>query len=233
MRKDISGSRTALIAVLLCVLLVLAGCGRVIDTVLHGVELLREVSLSTTPTPIPTPTPWPTATPTATLWPTATPSPTSTTEAAQARVPATATPTQPVDTGPFTIEITEQELNSYLKAESFSGDGLTISDVTVSLTPQEAIVNLRATHRDLGISMGVTLYGQPQVIDGTIYLRITRVELDDSVRGFTRLIAQALVEAAINQYAQPHGIPITIEGVEVEKAELAQGKLIVTGRMAQ
>ncbi len=233
MKKDISGSRTALVAVLLCALLLLGGCGRVIDTMLHGVELLREVGLGATATPLPTPTPWPTATPTATLWPTATPSPTSTTEAAQAAIPATATPTKPIDDGTFTIEITEEELNDYLSAESFSGDGLTISDVSVSLTPQEAIVNLRATHRDLGVGMGVTLYGQPQVIDGTIYLRITRVELDDSVRGFTRLIAQALVEAAINQYAQPHGIPITIEGVVVEEAELAQGKLIVTGHLAQ
>jgi hypothetical protein len=233
MKKDISSSRTALLALLLCTLLLLTGCGRVIDTVRQGAALLREAGLGATATPLPTLTPLPTATPTATLWPTATPSPTCTIEVAPAAVPATVTPTASIDAGTFTIEITEEELNNYLNAESFSGQGLTISDVVVSLTPQQAIVNLRATHRDLGVGIGVTLYGHPKVIDGVIYLQIARVELDDSVRGFTRIIAQGLIEAALDQYAKPHGIPITIEGVVVEEAELAQGKLIVTGRMAQ
>ena len=223
-----------MVAILLCAVLLLSGCGRIMRTARQGADLLREIALGSTATPLPTPTPLPTATPTATLWPTATPSPTSTTEVAQAAVPATATPATRVDdTGAFTLEISEQELNSYLNAESFSGQGLTISDAVVTLTPQEAAVNLRATHRDLGVGIGVALYGQPQVIDGVIYLQVTGVELDDSVRGFTRIIAQGLIEAALDQYAKPHGIPITIEGAVVEEARLAQGKLIVTGRMAQ
>ncbi len=223
-----------MVAILLCAVLLLGGCGQVMRTARRGADLLREVALGSTATPFPTPTPLPTATPTATLWPTATPSPTSTTEAAQAAVPATATPATRIDeTGVFTLEISEQELNGYLNAESFSGEGLTISDVVVSLTPQQAAVNLRATHRDLGVGIGVTLYGHPKVIDGVIYLQIARVELDDTVRGFTRLIAQGLIEAALDQYAKPHGIPIAIEGAVVEEAQLAQGKLIVTGRLAQ
>jgi hypothetical protein len=229
--------RMAVTAILLCIVVLLSGCGQVVETMRRGAEVMHKAALRITPT-APAITPMPS--PTATLWPTITPTPTPTAEVIQPTAPttaavtatATAIPKAQPDDDTFTIEITEQELNEYLKAESFSGQGLTISDVAVTLTPQQAIVNMLATHRDLGMSVGVTLYGQPQVIDGVIYLQITRVELDDSVRGFTRIIAQALVEAALNQYARPHGIPIIIENVVVEEARLAQGKLIVTGRIA-
>ncbi len=151
-------------------------------------------------------------------------------------IPTLAPPQPSQAPGPgdeVTLELTEEQLNGYLNAESFSGQGVTISDVVVSITPEEVTASLRAVQKDSGLNLGVTLHGKPQVIDGTIYLQVTSVELDDSVRGIARVLAQTVIEGVLNQYARPNGIPINIENFSVSEVQLAQDKLTVKGRMAK
>lgn len=217
------GRRLSSVVVLLGVLVLASGCA-------CGNALSR-LGLAGRPTDTPTPTP-PTATPT----PVPTPTP-----AATILVPTRpqegdgigAIPDEP-DT-PFTIELTQQEINEYLAGEEYNQSGVVIRDVQVTVTDDALIARFNASQVESGLSGGVTVRGVPQVVDGQLYFRVDDVTLDESIGGFARMLARAAIDQAIRQYSTDDGIPVPVNvvpnaNIEVEKVELDPGVLTVTGR---
>jgi hypothetical protein len=137
-------------------------------------------------------------------------------------------PTQP--NTPFTIDLTEAQVNAYLVGKTFDQQGLTLRDAQVVLTSSEVVATLQAKHLESGLSAGVTVRGVPVAANGNAYVRINDVNLDQSVNGFARLIAKGLIDAAIKQYSAPEGIPIPTQNVTVEDVRLASGKITIIGR---
>jgi hypothetical protein len=151
--------------------------------------------------------------PTVTLYPTATPNLT------------------PLPGDAFTVEITADELNEALaNAEMLQQGGFAVEDIRVAISAQEISASFRASHADLGVALGLRAHGVPVVVDEQAYFQVTSVEIDDSVTGFTRLMAQAAIDQMLADYGTASGIPIPVEGVSVDGVEMAEGKLIVTGR---
>ncbi|MBC7235799.1 MAG: hypothetical protein H5T69_08155 [Chloroflexi bacterium] len=216
--------RALMVLVLVLILAGAIGCRRVADAVKKSAEVAEQVLQRATDTA--TPTLAPTATPSPTPSPTPLPTATPTSQPAAQKAPTlpAAVPQE------FTIELTEEQLNGYVNGGSFEMQGVRISDAAVQITPQEVIVTLHAVQPDAGLNLGAELHGKPKVIDGTVYLEVTQVNLDESVKGLTRIIAQGLISAALDQYAKPNGIPIHIENATVDEVQLAQDKLIVKGR---
>lgn len=130
----------------------------------------------------------------------------------------------------FTLNLTEAQLNEHLADQVFEQQGVTVQDIRVTLTASEIIATLRAAHEESKLNMGLTVRGVPAVAEGTAYVKINDIALDDSVSGFTRLVAKAAIEQAIEQYSTPLGIPIPIERVEILDIQLMPGRIVIVGR---
>jgi hypothetical protein len=131
---------------------------------------------------------------------------------------------------PFVIELTEADVNRFLNDQAFSQEGLAVEDVRVTLTQGEVIATLFASHSQTGLSGEMTLRGEPVVSDGQVYVKIKSVSLGPSFSGFTRLIAQQMIEQAIKQADSGAGIAVPMEDMVVESVEVVPGKMIVRGR---
>ncbi len=170
-----------------------------------------------------------------TLYPTVTPKappaageqPAATTQPAEeAQSPETA----PTDDRSFRLELTEAELAAFVGGGEFAQQGLSVDDMTVTITEQQVIATFNAAHADSGLSGEITMVAVPQVVNGELYLRIVDFSLGSGFSGFARLIASALIQAAIDSYNTANGIPITVNGAaEITAVELLPGKLIVSG----
>lgn len=217
-RRAALGRRLALIAVLLGVLLLATGCA--CGNVLSRLGLGRPTA---TPLP-PTATPMPMPTPVATLLVPTRP---------QVGDGLSAIPSEP-DT-PFTITLTQQEINAHLAGKAFEQAGVAIHDVQVTLTEDALVADVRASQVESGLSGGVTIRGAPRVVDGQLYVRVDDVTLDESIGGFARLLARAAIDQAIRQFSTDDGIPVPIDmvpnaNIVVQEIEIDPGVVIITGR---
>ena len=212
------GHRLVPVIVLLGVLALVSGCacGNALSRLGLGG---RPTTTSAPPPPTATPTPVLTPTPVATLL-----VPTRPQEADGFG----AIPSEP-DT-PFTIELTQQEINEYLAEREFDQSGVIIRDVQVTVTDDALMARFKASQVESGLSGGVTVRGVPRVVDGQLYFRVDDVTLDESIGGFARLLARAAIDQAIRRYSTDDGIPVPIQNVEVEEIGLDPGMVIVTGR---
>ncbi|MHB0856716.1 MAG: hypothetical protein ACYC5M_04010 [Anaerolineae bacterium] len=171
------------------------------------------------------------AEPAATLWPTITPTPATARTATVAPV-AIATPQATItsaDDTEVTIVITEDEVRDALFGNSLAAQGITLTDTQVVFGSGEATASFLATQENTGLKAGVTLRAVPVVADGVAYLRVEEVILDDSVKGFTRMIAQAAVETAIKQSSGEHGFPLRVSGVQVSEVKIEPGTMTIVG----
>lgn len=82
----------------------------------------------------------------------------------------------------------------------------------------------------MGISTGLTARGVPVVLGGQAYVRIEDIQLDDSLPGFTRLIARNLIKKAIEDNSTPNGIPIPYPDIYLDSVELLPGAIRLKGR---
>jgi hypothetical protein len=207
------GRRLAPVIVLLGILALVSGCA-------CGNALSRLGLVHPTATPLPpTATPMPTPTPTATLL--------VPTRPRQGQGIA-AIPDEP--NAPFTIELTQQEVNEYLAGKEFTQWGVTIRDVQVTLSDNALIARFRASQVESGLSAGVTMRGVPRIAGGQLYFRVDAVTLDESIGDLARLLARATIDQAIRQYSTDDGIPVPIPNIEVQEIEVDPGMVIVTGR---
>ena len=108
-------------------------------------------------------------------------------------------PTTP-DT-PFDVTLTEEQINDYLAGQVVSESGIEVSDPQVTLGDGEAMVHVNAYQEASNIRVGLTVRGTPVVYEGDLYVRVEDVTLDDTVKGFTRLLARTVIEAALKQYS--------------------------------
>ncbi len=239
------GAALAWLLLSLCVVMAASSCGlarsvreRLLPRVTTPIAMLTvlptlaritpqpTVSVPTAlPSPLPTLKPLPTALPTSIL---ALPSLAPGGQPSSASEGLIAIPDKP--NTPFTIELTEAQINDYLAGKTFDQQGLTVSNVRVTLPGAEMIIACQAKHQESGLSMGLTARGVPVVVDGQVYAKVNSVTLDQSVSGFARLIAQAAIDAALKQYSTANGILIPTEGVTVQDVRLAAGKMTITGR---
>lgn len=193
---------------------------------------LRLTPLATLPPPTAIPSPLPTLKPLSTALPTPIPtaSPSVASKGQPSPTPAELISISDKSNMPFTTELTEAQINDYLAGKTFDQQGLTISNVRVTLPGAEMIIVCQAKHQGSGLSMGLTARGVPVIVNGQVYAKINNVTLDQSVSGFARLIAQAAIDAALKQYSTANGIPIPTEGVTVQEVRLAAGKMTIVGR---
>jgi hypothetical protein len=164
--------------------------------------------------------------------PTATPAPGPTATLLVPTAPAVpeALVLPPESNQPFIIDLTEAQVNEYLAGQKFEQQGVTVQDVRVTLLANEIVADLRATYAEAGLSGGARVRGVPVAVDGQLYIKINEVTLDSSISGFTRLIAQQLINKMVRDYSSQNGIPVPLEDVRVEAVQLQAGKLIVSGR---
>jgi hypothetical protein len=197
---------------------------------------LSRLGLGPRPTATSTPPP-----PTATAIPTVVPDASAATPAATLLVP-----TRPPEgngmaalpdeaDAPFTIALTQQEVNEYLAEKEFNPSGVILRDIQITITDDALIADLKASQVESGLSGGVTMRGVPHAVDGQIYFRVDDVTLDESISGFARLLAKAAIDQTIRRYSGDNGIPVPIDGVlradvEVQEIELDPGVITVTGR---
>ena len=177
-------------------------------------------TVTATNTRVPTYTPYPTR-PTRTTVP-AKPEPTPVLD------DLSAIPTEP--NTPFAIEMTQAKLNEYLIGETFQAQGVTVRDVRIVLAPSGLICSFQASQQESGLNVGVTVRGMPTASEGVAYFRVDDVTLDDSLKGFNRLIVKAAIKSAIKEYSTPLGIPIPVDDVEFHRIELMRGKVLIVGR---
>jgi hypothetical protein len=168
-----------------------------------------------------------------TLYPTVTPrSSIATDEPSTEAPPATAQPITiaPTEDASFRLELTEADLAAAVGEGGLAQQGLRVNDVAVTVTEQHVIATFNAAHADTGLSGEITMVAVPQVVNGELYLRIVDYSLGSGFSGFARLIASALIKAAIDSYNTANGIPIPIGGgAEVTSVEMFPGKLVVNG----
>ncbi|NLT74006.1 MAG: hypothetical protein GXX94_07395 [Chloroflexi bacterium] len=130
----------------------------------------------------------------------------------------------------FRVELSESDISALVGEEGLSRDGLQVRNLRVTITEQQVIARFDAAHASSGLSGEMTVIGVPQVVDGKLYLQVIDFSLGSSFSGFTRLIANALVESVLASYNTGDGIPVPIEGVnEVTSVELLAGRMVVTG----
>lgn len=198
----------------------------------------------TRPSPAPTSTPVPpTATTRPTLAPTATAvvAPTSVPQALPTQAPPAPTavpPTVPevapgipgTPNTPFDVTFSERQLNDYIAGQLISEGGVEVSDPQVTLGEGEALVHAFAYHEASDLRMGLTLRGTPVVHEGALYVRVNEVTLDDDIRGFTRLLAKTLIDAAIASYSGEHGIAVPIDTITFESIIITPGNVRIVGR---
>jgi hypothetical protein len=190
-------------------------CSSVIDSVRN-----RKVRIAA-----PAASPSPTIAPTATLAPTL-----------EASAPDTASlsadefgiPTEP--NTPFSVEFTESQLNQYLAGKTFEAEGAVFRDAHVTLTASEIIATFQVTYQKMGVSTGLTVIGTPSVASGIIYLKISSVEPDESMKGFARIMAKSAIQETLKQYSKPQGIPLPIDNIEFQEIRLSAGKILIAGR---
>jgi hypothetical protein len=178
---------------------------------------------SETPLPTATPTALPTARPVATLAPTLPPTILPDTPEIAPGIPGT-------PNTPFDVLLTEAQLNDYVGNQVLSAQGVEVSDPQVALADDALLVHVNAYHSESNISMGLTVRGKPNVVDGALYVRVVDVTIDDSVRGFTRLLASTLIETALKQYAGEDGIPVPFDQVLFEQVEVTRAGMRIVGR---
>ena len=127
------------------------------------------------------------------------------------------------------VEWTEEELNDYLASQTLTQQGLEVSEAQAILGQGEVIASFYVRHAQSGLSGEITLRGRPSVSEGKVYVRIEDVTLGPSFSGFTRLIAQKMIEEALKQYSAGEGIPVPVEGIYVETVEITPGKMVIRG----
>lgn len=164
---------------------------------------------------------------------------TRTQTAAKTTVP-TQSPKPKVSTTPFEIpskpgtafegEFSEQDLYDLMKEQITKVAGDYVTDVEVSITTEALNATVQMSASDLNIKFGVTISGVPVVVAGKVYLKVTQITLDDTLSGWTRLTAKSLVQSMIDQYSGENGIPIDIEGIQIDEVQLRPGKLYVRGK---
>jgi len=130
----------------------------------------------------------------------------------------------------FDIEVTQEQINEYLAGKTYEAQGVVVKEVQVVLTGQEILCTLHATQQQTKLSAGISVRGVPSVADGKAYFKVNDVTLDNSIKGFARLLAQAAIDEAIKRYSTPQGIPVPAENVEFESIKLMPGKIRVAGR---
>lgn len=180
------------------------------------------------PSPTATLTPLPTATPTVTVGVSSQGQPTS------AIMPSTLIPSPAAPAGsgtpvPFVLDLTQDQLNQDLKGQTYEQQGITISDISVQLTAQNAIATLHVTQPDTGIATGITFWLVPVVVDGQAYAKVQNFELDNSLGAFAKIFARQAIQQALNQYSTPNGIPIPVQGVTVTSVQLRDGGVHIEG----
>jgi len=130
----------------------------------------------------------------------------------------------------FQLELTEDDISAMVEEQGLSAQGMDISDVTTTITPEHVIATVDASHADSGLSGKITFIAVPRVVGGQLYLEIVDFSLGSSFTGFARLIASALIQSVLDSYNTGDGIPIPITGIEaITDVELFDGKLVVTG----
>jgi len=218
-------ARTALAITLLVALLSLCGCAAR-EVVQRGISAGKE--LVTPPTATPTATPTPSPTPTRTPRPTSTPPPKDATP-----VPLRKDSVLPIPAAadmPFELLITEEEINDFVEGKTFEEQGFEVSEIVVTLTEQEAQIELIAAYDEMNLSIGGIVHGVPHVVDGLAYAEITGVELDPWMNAITRRLATGMIEQAIEDYSTEYGIQVPIDDVLFETIELQDGAIYLAGR---
>jgi hypothetical protein len=130
----------------------------------------------------------------------------------------------------FRIELGETEVSEMVGEKGFSAQGLEISNVTATITPNNVFATFDASHADSGLSGEITVVGVPQVVAGKLYLEIVDFSLGSSFTGFTRLIATGMVQTVLDKYNTGNGIPVPIKDVaEVTSVELLEHRMVVMG----
>jgi hypothetical protein len=219
--------------VLLVVLVVAAGVWGVTTILRRGGLSLAPGGRPLFSVALPTPgaaTPWPTLTLRA-----VSPRPTPTAAAPNAgatTVAPTAVAPSSAGQGAFRIELTEEQLAASVNDEEggFSQGGFQISNARVNVTTSQVIATFDATHTGSGVSGEITAVTEPRVVDGQLFLRVVDFSLGDNIRGFARLIANALVQSLLDRYNTGNGIPVPLDSVgEVTGVELQDGRVIVSG----
>lgn len=130
----------------------------------------------------------------------------------------------------FDIRLTEQKVNEYLADQALEQEGVSISDMVATIDEERISVTFHVVHEGSGIRGGVTVHGVPRVEDGQLYVEIQDFTLDDSISGFSRIVANSLIKAAIESYEADQGIPIPVTDLEFETVQLMPGAIRVTGR---
>lgn len=208
------------------------------ETAIAEQHMAAAVTATLTQTPFPTASPTRTATytptqrPTATLPPSATPQPTATVGELPTATAAGLPIVLPAE-GPFQFTLLQEDVNDYLAGQALADQGVTVRDARLVFAEGEVLAEGQASHADSGVTVGVSLRGVFSVVDGGLYVRIEDLELDKSVPSFTRLIATALIEQLLKQYETPDGIPVPLQGVELQRVDITPGKLYVAGTVGE
>jgi hypothetical protein len=130
----------------------------------------------------------------------------------------------------FRVELSESDVAAMVGEKGFSAQGLQISNLKTTITPEQVIATFNALHSESGMSGEMTVIGVPRVVQGKVYLEVVDFSLGRSFSGFARLIATALVKSVLDSYNTGNGIPVPIDDVgEIETVELFTGKMVVTG----
>lgn len=131
---------------------------------------------------------------------------------------------------PFTLELSEADINAQITDETFSQEGLEIQDVRVALAQDQVLVQMYANYAKAELAGDVTLRGKPVVVDGQVYVQIEEVLLGSTFTGFTRVLAQGIIQEALKQYDEGRGIPVPTEDMVVESVQVLPGKMVITGK---
>jgi len=136
---------------------------------------------------------------------------------------------------PFTMVLSQQQINEYLAEREVSQAGITIRDLQVTLADDALIATFKANQAESGLSGGVTVRGVPRAVDGQLYFRVDDVTLDESIGGLARMLARAAIDQALRQYSTEDGIPVPLDtlldvSIDVHEIELDPGVMTVTGR---
>jgi len=211
--------RTLILVAMVSVWLVMSACSCG-DTLRQAIGLVTSEEPMQTPVPEAAPASKPTATATL-LVPT--------------RAPATSQSIEiPSEPGAaFRLELSEEQINTYLADQTFDEVGVQASEITVTLLETALVCEGRVHHDETGLAASLTVRGKPSVVDGQIYFLVEDVELGESLKGFTRLIAKGMLNEAIEQYSSPDGIPVPMDDIVWDEIQLGQGWLVLAGRRAE
>jgi hypothetical protein len=131
----------------------------------------------------------------------------------------------------FTLRDTDAALTDYIRSQQFELEGLEVRDLRLTFGAGDIVADLKAVYPEANLSSGLRLRGTPAIHEGQIYLKVQEVTLDDTLSGLMRVIAQGVIERAIEQYSGENGIPLLpIEGVEVLSVEVQRGQITIQGR---